>query len=320
MIRRIAGVLLVLLAASCASSRSAERGRILEGMQQAMGPLPPESRRVPADLQVLKEERLAKYTLRRVTFAVEPGDRVPAILLVPHGLTRPAPAVLALHQTVAHGKEDVVGKGRPNMAYGAELAELGYVVLAPDYPGFGDYVGVDPYALGYESATMKGIWNHRRAVDVLQSLPEVDGTRIGVIGHSLGGHNALFLAAFEPRVKAVVTSCGFTSFAKYYGGNLSGWSHKGYMPKIAAVYGKDPARMPFDFPDVLVAIAPRPLFINAPLHDSNFDASGVRDCVELARRVYDPDRLVAQYPDAAHDFPQAVRQAAYAFLDRALRQ
>ena len=51
------------------------------------------------------------------------------------------------------------------------------------------------------SATMKGIVNHRRAVDLLASLPEVDPRRIGVIGHSLGGHNSLFVAAFDPRIK-----------------------------------------------------------------------------------------------------------------------
>ena len=93
---------------------------------------------------------------------------------------------------------------------------------------------------------MKGIWNHMRAVDLLQSLPEVDGTRIGCIGHSLGGHNSLFVAAFDPRLKVIVTSCGFNSFAKYRKGDLTGWSHKGYMPRIASEFqrrsGEDAVR------------------------------------------------------------------------------
>ena len=134
---------------------------------------------------------------------------------------------------------------------------------------------------------MKGIVNHRRAIDLLQSLPEVDPQRIGVIGHSLGGHNALFLAAFDDRVKVIVTSCGFTSFPKYMNGDLSGWSHKGYMPRIADQFGKDPRRMPFDFSDILIALAPRAVFINAPLRDDNFEVSGVRDCVAAALPVYD---------------------------------
>lgn len=287
-------------------------------MQRVMGPLPAESRKVPLDVTVDQELRLEGYRQIRLSFAVEPGDRVPALLLIPHGLTGRSPAMLCLHQTVGHGKMDVVGQGKPNMAYGAELAARGFVVLAPDYPGVGDYK-VDVYKLGYESASMKGIWNHSRAIDLLQSLPDVDPQRIGVIGHSLGGHNALFLAAFDRRVKAVVTSCGFTSFAKYKGGDLTGWSHKGYMPRIATEFEADPSRMPFDFAGVLRAIAPRPLFINAPLHDDNFDVSGVRDCVEAVRPLYPGGDLVSVYPDAGHDFPPEVRRAACEFLERSLR-
>ena len=152
---------------------------------------------------------------------------------------------------------------------------------------------------------------------------ESERERIGVIGHSLGGHNSLFVAVFEPRIKAVVTSCGFNAFPKYFGGNLTGWSHAGYMPRIASAYGKDPKRMPFDFTEILGAIAPRPLFINAPLKDANFDVSGVRDCVAAAAPVYSllgaPDALRPAYPDAAHDFPPDVRTQAYEFLEQALR-
>ena len=109
--------------------------------------------------------------------------------------------------------------GKPNRGYAGELAERRMVVLAPDYPGYGDYK-IDVYSKGYASATMKGIWNHMRAVDLLQSLPEVDPERIGVIGHSLGGHNSIFVAVFDPRIKAVVSSCGFNAFPKYMGGDL----------------------------------------------------------------------------------------------------
>src|SRR5207248_10006719 len=133
-------------------------------------------------------------------------------LFIPAGERHRRPAIVCLHQTVAIGKEEPAGLGgKENLHYALELARRGFVTLAPDYPRFGDY-HVDPYSMSYVSATMKGIRNHRRAVDLLTSMPEVDAHRIGVIGHSLGGHNALFLATFEPRIAAVVTSCGFTSF------------------------------------------------------------------------------------------------------------
>jgi dipeptidyl aminopeptidase/acylaminoacyl peptidase len=164
---------------------------------------------------------------------------------------------------------------------------------------------------------MKGIVNHMRAVDVLQAMPEVDASSIGVIGHSLGGHNSLFVAAFDPRIRAVVTSCGFTSFAKYKGGDLKGWSHAGYMPRIATLFDNSPKRMPFDFKDVFSLIAPRPVFINAPIGDSNFEVSGVRDTVTAIRNLFG-DNLQVVYPDAGHSFPKAAREQAYAFLEKVL--
>jgi hypothetical protein len=90
------------------------------------------------------------------------------------------------------------------------------------------------------------------------------------------------------------------------------------MPRIAETYGKDPARMPFDFTDVLTAIAPRALFVNAPVHDANFDVAGVRETVSAVSGWFGNGRLVAEYPEAAHTFPDDVRERAYRFLDRIL--
>ena len=295
------------------------RARILTAMQQVMGPLPEESRRVPLDVQTSEEVREARFIRRRITFAVEANDRVPAYLFLPLGASARAPAMLCLHQTTAIGKSEPAGLGGlDNLHYARELAERGYVTLAPDYPNFGDY-RCDPYAMGYASATMKGIWNHRRALDLLQSLPEVDPARLGCIGHSLGGHNTLFLSAFDERVRVAVTSCGFNSFAAYMGGNLAGWSHKGYMHRERCGASGAPA---VDFTEVLGASAPRAVFINAPLGDSNFVVSGVKDCLTAAAPVYAlfqaGDRLVAVHPDCGHDFPPAVREQAYGFIDRVL--
>lgn len=296
------------------------RMETLRGMEHAMGPLEPLPRR-PVQMRVLEEQRQASFTRRKIAYLSEEGDWTPAWLFIPNERRGRLPAMLCLHQTTKIGKDEPAGLGGdPNLHYARELAERGYVTLAPDYPNFGEYT-FDPYGAGYASATMKGIRNHMRAVDLLTSLPEVDAARIGVIGHSLGGHNALFLAAFDTRVRAIVTSCGFTSFARYYGGDLTGWTHKGYMPRIAERYAKDPARMPFDFPELLASLAPRPVFVNAPVRDDNFAIEGVRECLDFARPVYRKvfdadDRLVAVHPDAGHSFPTEARRQAYEFLDR----
>jgi len=300
------------------------RAHILSSMQLVMGDLPLDSRKVALDVRVEGEEKLDKVIRKKISFAVEKDDRVTAYLLIPRERQAKSPAVLCLHQTTKLGKGEPSGVGgNKNLAYALELAERGYVTLAPDYPNFGDYT-LDVYKQGYDSATMKGIWNHMRAVDLLQSLPEVDSDRIGCIGHSLGGHNSLFVTAFDPRIKVVVTSCGFNSFAKYRKGKLADWSHKGYMPRIASEYKNDAAKMPFDFTEILGAIAPRAVFVNAPQHDNDFEVEGVPDCIKAARPVYrlfeaSESQLDVVYPNAKHEFPPDVRLRAYAFIDRHLR-
>jgi pimeloyl-ACP methyl ester carboxylesterase len=301
------------------------RADVLAAMEQVMGPLPDSSRKVGLDVQVSEEVKTDKYVRRKLTFAVEEGDRLPAYLFLPIGQKGKLPAVLCLHPTNRElGKGVAAGLGgKPDRHYAVHLAERGYVTLAPDYVNSGDYT-FDPYQHGYASATMKGIWNHLRCVDLLRSLPEVDGDRIGVLGHSLGGHNAMFVATFDERIRCVVSNCGFCSFPTYMKGDLTGWSHDGYLPRLKTVYDLKPEKVPFDFPEVVAALAPRPFLASAPLKDHNFDVEGVKDCVKAAKPVYEllgaGEKLAANYPDCDHNFPDEVREVAYAWLDRWLKE
>jgi dienelactone hydrolase len=297
------------------------RGHIVANMELVMGALP-EIPRGPLEIEVKDELQFEGYTRRRITYLARPGDRVPAYVMIPRGRSGKLRAAVCPHPTSNRfGKGIPAGvAGAPNRAYAHELAERGYVTISPDYPYMGERQA-DPYSLGYLSGTMKAIYNHIRAVDLLAELPQVDSGRIASIGHSLGGHNSLFVAVFEPRVRVVVTSCGFNAFPKYMKGDLTGWSSDKYMPRIAERYGNDPKRMPFDFTELLAAIAPRPVFINAPTGDDNFEVSGVKDCLTAAGPVYERvfgagDRLVAVHPDCGHDFPDEVRDRAYSFMDR----
>src|ERR1043166_2017208 len=182
------------------------REHIVQNMEQVMGPLPDRKTRVDPAVKVLEEKQEDGYLRRKITFAVARDERVTAYLLTPTAPRRgKLPAVLCLHQT--NGK--VGGKGPagpgdwPGRFYGVPLVQRGYVTLAPDYPSFGEY-DFDFKKSPFQSGSMKAIWNNLIAVDVLVALPEVDAGRVGVIGHSLGGHNAMFTAVFDPRLRAIV--------------------------------------------------------------------------------------------------------------------
>ncbi|NLY02974.1 MAG: alpha/beta fold hydrolase [Rhodopirellula sp.] len=300
------------------------RRQILKGIEEAMGPLPNRSDLPPLDVRIIDQTKADAFHRLKISFLTEGSDRVPAYLFVPSDLKQGQrrPAMLALHQTVTQGKEEPAGiRGSANLDYGLELAERGYVVLVPDYPSFGEYQ-YDFTADAYASGSMKGIFNHMRGVDLLVSRPEVDAARIGVIGHSLGGHNAMFVGAFDPRMKVIVSSCGWTPFHDYYGGKIAGWTSDRYMPRLRDAYGLDPDRVPFDFYEVVAAFAPRAFFSNSPLGDTNFDYRGVQKAEREARRVYNllgaEDKFKVVYPDAPHDFPPQVREEAYAFIDQVL--
>lgn len=287
-----------------------------------MGPFPNPAKRVALDVRVLEEVKLEGGLLRRkLTYQSDATDRVAAYLFLPEASAKAKlPAVLWLHQTTKLGKAESAGLVENPKQYALHLAQRGYVTFAPDYPSFGDSKYDFDARHGYASGTMKAIWDNVRAVDFLETLPHVDAARIGVIGHSLGGHNAMFTAVFEPRLRVIVSSCGFTTFRK---DDLPSWTGKVYMPRIASEFGNDAAKVPFDFPEIIAAFAPRPFLTCSAEGDTDFDVSGVRDTLGAARKVYElhgrAGDLVGYYPKGPHAFPDDARKVAYDFLDQYLR-
>lgn len=298
---------------------------ILANMQKVMGPLPNPEKKIPLDMKVLEEVEQDNFIRKKISYHTDSKDsRVHAYLFLPKNRKGKVPAVLCLHQTTVPGKMEPAGlSGNPHLHYALELARRGYVTLAPDYPSFGEHEYDFAPEHGYISGTMKAIYDNTRAVDLLTSLKEVNPGKIGCIGHSLGGHNTMYTASFENRIKVMVSSCGFTRFHKYYSGNLAGWTSTRYMPLIRTQYQNNPDLVPFDFTEIVAAFAPRPFFTNSPLHDGNFEVSGVRDVIQAAMPVYQlygkPENLKAVYPDSQHDFPDQAREQAYQFLDLHLK-
>ena len=297
------------------------RKDILKGMQAVMGELPRPAQKSPLEVRVLEEVRVGNVVRKKITYQSEPGSHVPAYLfLPPREGTKKLPAVLCLHQTTEQGKKEPAGiAGSPELQYAKELAERGFVTIAPDFPSLGEYAWDLDKHPEYASGTMKSIWDNIRAVDLLQSLPEVDGERIGCVGHSLGGHGTIFTGAFETRLKALVTCCGFARFGR---DDVPSWNGKRYMPRIKTLYGNSAEKLPFDFPEVLGALAPRPLLVIAAKKDLDFDVRGVQETIAQVQPLYKllraEGKLEVLYPDVPHSFPQEMRVAAYEFLAKSL--
>src|SRR5690606_29507079 len=131
--------------------------------------------------------------------------------------------------------------------------------------------------------------------------------------------NAMFVGVFDPRIAAVVSSCGWTPFADYYEGKIAGWTSDRYMPRLREIYGLNPAAVPFDFYEVAAAIAPRGFFSCSPVRDSNFEVAGVKKAEPKIQQVYAlldaEENFVVRYPEAEHDFPTETRMESYEFLD-----
>ena len=130
----------------------------------------------------------------------------------------------------------------------------------------------------------------------------------------------------------MVTSCGFDSFRDYRGGHPDlwrdgqGWCQPRYMPRLAAYRGKLD-QIPFDFPEVLAAILPRRVFVNAPKRDSNFGWESVDRVVAAAVGLAESPPagagpanplITVRHPDAPHRFPPELRQEAYQLMEQVL--
>lgn len=310
------------------------RGAALE----IMGTFPEE--KVSLKPEVLGEEDMGGYVRRKVSIRVQEGDRMPAYLLIPKDLPEPAPAIICFYGTTAGaGKTTTVGlsgrkpgsEAHPNYAFAVDMVEAGFVALAADYLRDGERLppSGQPYDTSafYErhpdwSIVGKDVWDNRRVVDYLQSLDFVDGERIGMVGHSYGGHSTIFAASMEPRIKAAVANGPVSAFREHgmhwaapKGGGAS-QSLPGMRPYIL-----DPSRpLPIHFYEWTALIAPRPLLVGHAIGERR---PRVEENHAAVAEVYEGlghgEKVKYLWYPGDHDFPPAMRQAAVQWFKRWLR-
>lgn len=255
------------------------------------------------------------------------GDLVHLYEAVPAGATAQTPVVIALHQTADEGKDEVMGlRGNPALAYGRTFFDNGFIVVAPDVFIAGE--NFDP-ATNWDTAPLYRAfpqWSAmgRMLLDHLAVARYVDRRHAtacsAAVGHSLGGHNALFLAAFDAGVDAVVSSGGFESIA--LDDDAMRWARESYfiyMPSLRPhVRGPAPRTVPWDFDDVLELVAPRPTLIVQGTRDPLWThPESVPAMVAKARQDVPAARIETLLHDGGHEFGSELQLKALAFVQKA---
>jgi dienelactone hydrolase len=290
----------------------------LDSLIDLIGPTPS---RCSLDPIVLDNVDCGSYVRQTVEYAVEEFERVKSFVLLPKNAPLPRPAILAHHQHAGQfdlGKSEVVGlAGNPDQAYGAELAERGYVVMAPDaiafeernwskIPGHAEYYELASRLVLGQTLLGKVLHDVRVALDYLTTRHEVDKQRIGFIGHSYGGRMAIWTTALDDRIRAAVSNCGCVNYKNSLTRD-TGIQMAFCLPGVLNVG---------DVEDVLRLAAPRAVFIQAAADDKW--SRGAQDMFDGVRSTFPHGQLEIRMWPGGHIFSKEMRETAYAFLGRHL--
>ena len=249
-------------------------------LAEMLGPLPEITALKPRHSGSLQRE---DYVVQRVVYESRPRFPVTANLYAPRHVDGPLPAVILLPGRVREGKAH-----EPYQRFCILLARLGFVALTWDPIGAGERRGRSPDGAGSSQIPSLGerevlgrqcyllglnllqyrLWDALRAIDYLDARPEVDRGRIAIAGHGGAAMEALLLACFDQRLRAVVS--------------LS--PGKGFRGRAESLADPDPEWILFrafehgiDYPEILAGIAPRPLLIGLEAEDPDAQAWSLAD-------------------------------------------
>ena len=273
------------------------------------------------------------YRRKLISYAVEEDERAHAYLGIPLNCPANSPAIVALHGTYAEGARRAAGLvDNPDKAYLDHLCRRGYVVIAPEHfvsghrtPREGPYETKRFYEKHPEwTAVGKFTYEHSIAIDVLKTLDEVDGARIGALGHSLGGHGTIFLAAYDERIAAAACNCGASFFR--HNPRVAHWSRDRwyiyFKPlREGILRGELP---PIDFHEIIALIAPRAFLDLSGLNDGNPGTQRQRVLMLTeVMKVYDlegaPENFGFYVHGRGHSVAHESRELMYGWMDTHLK-
>ncbi|MGD8402321.1 MAG: dienelactone hydrolase family protein [Anaerolineales bacterium] len=267
-----------------------------------------------AQFKTLESVDADGYYQLRISYDSEEGDEIPAYLLLPEGKGLFG-AVLVHHQHASQrqfGKSEICGLvGDPLQAFGPVLARQGIVVLAPDSICFEDRrknrTGTEPdeaadiaqhfnemcyRLLRGDTLMRKVLSDSAQGISLLLSHPQVDSSRIGILGHSYGGNTVLFHGALDQRIRFACSSGAACSY-RYKMANQVGIEMAEVIPGFATR---------FEIPNLVACFSSRPLLVLSATEDKfSFDADQM---VEAAKALNSVVRLEHKRYQGGHALTQ----------------
>jgi len=293
------------------------RAKRLEEMRDMLGLLPwPE--RTPLNVVVTGTLDKGSYVIEKIAFESMPKLYVTGNLYIPKKRSGAAPAIVYVcgHAYSPHGDKTQYQR------HGISFAKNGYVAFILDSiqiaETFGLHHGVysqemfDWYSRGYTPAGVE-VWNAMRAIDYLETRPEVDKERIGMTGRSGGAAMSWFTAAVDPRIKVTVPVMGIST----YSANVRDNTQKGHCDCMFPINGHK-----HDMLHQGALIAPRPLLMMHGKQDNLFPVKGYEEFQHtvggLFRSYGVGDSFGNVVVDTGHTDSDFLREQAIRFFDKHL--
>ncbi|MCA9072683.1 MAG: acetylxylan esterase, partial [Planctomycetaceae bacterium] len=292
-------------------------------LQEMLG-LDPFPARTPLKPVITGTVEAEDFLVDKVQFQSRPGLYVTGNFYYPKNAKGKLPTILYV---CGHGRVVKNGVSYGNKAtyqhHGAWFARNGYTCLTIDTVQLGEIEGIHHgtyrygmwwwNARGYSSAGVEA-WNCIRALDYLETRPEVDADRIGVTGRSGGGAYSWWIAALDERIKVAVPVAGITSLYNHVvDGCVEG--HCDCMFQVNTYR--------WDYANVAALVAPRPLLISNTDKDRIFPLNGVVSVYFKTRRIYQllgaGDKLGLQITEGPHKDTQNLRIHAFHWFNEYLK-
>lgn len=278
--------------------------------------------------KVVRTEEHDGYTLQRLILDLNGIEPVPALLLIPKQLQRPAPGLLFIHWHAGMydlGKEQLLRGTTVQPAYAPVLAKMGVVTLAIDSWCFGERRHDADGRRGEEDMFKFMLWRGQvlwgmmmfdefRALNYLAGREEVDPQRLGVTGMSMGSTKAWWLAALDARIRLTIDLCCLTDFESLIAAHgLSGHGVYYFVPSLLKE---------FDTAGINELIVPRPHLSVNGRKDPLTPPLGVEKIREkllpLYRQYGREEDCHIELFDCAHEETPAMRSMIFDWMNRYL--